>query len=177
MALTGLMALGAPLGGALSQRVDARWVAAAGVVCAAIGFWFMRTWQPTTPVWTLCAHLLIVGTGFGLLLAPPAALIVEAAPPDERGLASSLVLLLRLSGMSLGLSLLTAWSINRFEALSQAVTLAELTGERIQNIIVAVLAAAFGVAAVLALGSLVFALLMTNRGRATPGAAAPDVPA
>ncbi len=166
MAMTGLMALCAPLGGALAARVGARAVVLAGAALSAAGFALLRTWQISTTLPVMAAELALLGVGFGLLLAPPAAAVVGAAPADERGVAASLVLLLRLSGMSLGLSALTAWSLAAFDARSAALTFQELTAERVQGITVAVLHTTFGAAAVAAL--VIAALALVQPRTSTP---------
>ncbi len=162
--LTGLMALCAPLGGVLAGRLGPSPVLMAGALCAMLGFWLMRSWAASTLPGALRSHLALVGLGFGLLLAPSAAVIIAAAPEGERGLASSLVLLLRLSGMSLGLSALTAWSLARFNTLSTGDSLGGLTAERIQQITVKVLTSTFTAAAALALVALLLGLVRGKHG-------------
>ena len=163
MALTGIMAAGAPVGGILATRLGTRAVVSAGAASALAGFWMMRAWLPATELLVMCGHLALVGIGFGLMLAPLGTVIVDTAAPDERGLASSLVLLLRLSGMSLGLSLLTAWSLDRFRRLSAAEPITSLTAARVQQIITEVLATTFAIAAGLALVALILGLTQPRR--------------
>ncbi|MBA3943453.1 MAG: MFS transporter [Herpetosiphonaceae bacterium] len=162
--LTGLMALCAPLGGSLAGRIGPAPVLLAGALCAMLGFWLMRSWTAATLPLVLRGHLALVGLGFGFLLAPPAAVIIAAAPAGERGLASSLVILLRLSGMSLGLSALTAWSLARFNILSTGESLGGLTAERIQQITVNVLTSTFTAATGLALLIMLLGLVRARRG-------------
>lgn len=163
LALTGVMALGAPLGGSLAERWSVRVVVGLGALLIGVGFWLMGGWQASTPVTIIMAQLALVGLGLGLLLAPPATVIVAMAPASERGVASSLVLLLRLSGMSVGLSALTAWSLQRFDSLSRAVSLPALTGQVVAEITVDVLTTTFSAAVALALCALLLALLHPRR--------------
>ncbi|GAC1364992.1 MAG: MFS transporter [Herpetosiphon sp.] len=160
--LTGLMALAAPIGGALAGRFGPRQVLILGAACTMVGFWLMRSWQVETPTLILRGDLALVGLGFGLLLASPAAVIIGAAPADERGLASSLVLLLRLTGMSIGLSALTAWSLTRFTLLSTNDSLGSLTGDRVRSITITVLTGTFTAAAVLALCVMLLSLIQRS---------------
>jgi hypothetical protein len=74
----------------------------------------------------MAAHLALVGTGFGLVTAPLSTSVIDAVDETRRGVASGLVVILRLIGMSVGLSLLTAWGLKRFEQLSSAYTITEL---------------------------------------------------
>lgn len=149
-AMTLLMTICAPLGGWLAARIDTRAVISGGALAAGAGFWLMRGWTPDTVLPTMLGHLALVGLGFGLLIAPIAAIVINAAPDQERGLASSLVLLVRLSGMSLGLSALTAWSLTRFRTLATPYSLTELP-QIIDRLTSQVLAGSFGLAALLAL--------------------------
>lgn len=148
-AMTALMTLFSPLGGWLASRVGSRLIITAGAIASAAGFWLMRGWTPETARWLMASQLALVGLGFGLLIAPIAAIIIRAAPPSERGLASSLVLLIRLSGMSIGLSALTAWSLSRFRAIAAPYSITELP-QVIDRITAQVLAGSFGLALVLA---------------------------
>lgn len=149
-AMTLLMTVCAPLGGWLSVRFGMRPLISGGALTSAAGFFLMRGWTPATTLPTMLAHLALVGVGFGLLIAPIATIMIDAAPAQERGLASSLVLLVRLSGMSLGLSALTAWSLTRFRALATPYSITELP-QIIDRLTSQVLAGSFGLAAILAL--------------------------
>lgn len=157
-AMTLLMTICAPLGGWLASRGGVRALISAGALAAGAGFWLMRGWTPATALPTMLAHLALVGLGFGLLIAPIAAIMIDAAPARERGLASSLVLLVRLSGMSVGLSALTAWSLTRFRTLAAPYSLTELP-QIIDRLTSQVLAGSFGLAALLALLVVVATLL------------------
>lgn len=149
-AMTLVMTVCAPLGGWLAARLGMRPLISGGALASAAGFALMRGWVPETTLPTMLAHLALVGLGFGLLIAPIAAIVINAAPAHERGLASSLVLLVRLSGMSLGLSALTAWSLIHFRALATPYSITELP-QIIDRLTSQVLAGSFGLAAILAL--------------------------
>ena len=66
----------------------------------------------------MAIHLALAGLGFGLVTAPLSTAVIDAAGETQRGVTSGLVVILRLVGMSVGLSLLTAWGLKRFEQLS-----------------------------------------------------------
>lgn len=157
-AMTLLMTVCAPLGGWLAPRLGSRTVISGGALVASGGFWLMRGWTPATSLPTMLGHLALVGLGFGLLIAPIAAIVINAAPAHERGLASSLVLLVRLSGMSLGLSALTAWSLIRFRTLAAPYSIGELP-QIIDRLTSQVLAGSFALAALIALFVVVATLL------------------
>ncbi|MCB0006719.1 MAG: hypothetical protein KDE04_09700, partial [Anaerolineales bacterium] len=98
----------------------------------------------------------------------------NAAPDGERGIASSLVIVFRLLGMSVGLSMLTAWGQYRFNGLRAGLELPPITdptfGEALetalQGLTVQVLAETFLLAALVA----VIAIGVTRWLKADEGA-------
>ena len=59
-----------------------------------------------------------------LLLERPAAL--DAAGEGQKGVASSLVVMMRMTGMIIGLSAITAWGMDRFHLMTAGLTLPEI---------------------------------------------------
>lgn len=117
-ALTVPMALAAVPGGRLAARLGYRLPSLIGLSGALIGFWLMAEWQRDTSYTIMALHLCLTGIGLGLTLAPVAAAAINAAPADDRGTASALVILFRLVGMTLGVSGMAAFGIWRAEVLS-----------------------------------------------------------
>jgi MFS family permease len=115
--------VGAIIGGWLGGRAGYRLTATLGLVLAAGGFVRMAGWG----VDELDRHVLGIpdswltlfacGLGFGVVIAPVAAAILDRAQGGEHGLASSLVVVARSVGMLLGLSVLAAFGIHRFYQL------------------------------------------------------------
>ena len=79
---------------------------------------------------------MILGAGFGLIIAPIGTAVINAAPENQRGIASSLVIVMRLIGMSVGLSALTSWGLFRFNTLRKLIELPELTDPNYTSILV-----------------------------------------
>ena len=125
-ALTGSMALASLLGGWLCGKLGYRIPTLAGLVISAAGFGLMGTWTPAVAYGAMALHLALAGLGFGLVTAPLSTAVVDAVDETRRGIASSLVVILRLIGMSVSLSVLTAWGLQRFAQLSSRYTLLEL---------------------------------------------------
>ena len=119
-ALTLAMAAAAPLGGRLTSRFGARWPAAGGLALAAGGYLLLSRWQADTGYAAMVAGLALAGIGLGLALAPVAATLIDASNAERRGSASALVIILRLIGMTIGVSVLTLWGVQRQQALRQA---------------------------------------------------------
>jgi MFS family permease len=169
-AMTAAMAVTAYLGGRLTERFHYRPVTWLGLSGCVVGFGLMGlSWIPTTPYSQMAWQLAILGAGFGLVTAPIGAAVINAAPEDQRGVASSLVIVMRLMGMSIGLSGLTAWGLYRFDVLRRLIVLPPFGDpgyqtaviESLTNTTVSVLTETFLISAVLA----VLALLVVFRLR------------
>lgn len=167
--MTGAMAVMAWVGGQLTERWSYRPVTAVGLFFCAVGMGLMGwLWLVNTPYLNMAVHLVILGIGFGLVIAPIGTAVINAAPEDQRGIASSLVIVLRLMGMSVGLSGLTAWGLYRFEILRKLIDLPDLPlsdptyqralADGLTNVTVEVLTETFLISAGVALLALLVAL-------------------
>jgi EmrB/QacA subfamily drug resistance transporter len=120
-ALTVAMAITSVLGGWLCSRFGYRLPTLLGLACIAGAFGLMgASWQVDVDVLAMTLHLALAGAGFGLVIAPTATAVVDAVDAEQRGVASALVIVLRLMGMTIGLSALTSWGLHRFNVLSVA---------------------------------------------------------
>jgi EmrB/QacA subfamily drug resistance transporter len=119
-ALTLALALCAWPGGKLAGRFGDRLPALIGLGVATVGYLVMSRWQSDTDYWTMVGGLTLAGCGVGMALAPTASTIIAAAGPERRGAASALVIILRLIGMTAGVSTLTLWGVQRQDALRRA---------------------------------------------------------
>lgn len=116
--------VGALLGGWLSQRLGNRLVAGAGLSAVTVMLAVMTRWSPTTlsdalgPAWLHPSDpvLVLAGLGFGLVIAPVNAAMLGAVRASLHGLASALVVVARMIGMLVGLSVLTAVGLRAFFA-------------------------------------------------------------
>ena len=117
-ALTGTMAVSTYLGGRLTARLGYRAPTLVGLALATGAFVLMgATWDSETARVTLAWHLVLLGAGLGLVIAPTTAAAVDAAPADRRGVFAGLVIQARLIGFTIGLAGLTAWGARRFNQL------------------------------------------------------------
>jgi MFS family permease len=175
-------ALLTPLTGGMAPRR----VALGGLLLAAGGFWLLSGWRPELGLPVMAAPLLGLGFGFGLVIAPAASVAVDSAEAGDHGVASALVLVLRLLGMAVGLSAMTAWALTqlslRVAALpapaalageTAAAATARLAAEfaaRALEVAVAVLSETFWLAALICLLALLPAWWLGRRE--SPGGAA-----
>lgn len=173
--VTGTMALFAYVGGRLLERCGYRPVTLAGLVLAGAGLGLMGgSWSVATPYAIMVAQLVLVGMGFGLVIAPMATAVINAAPAAQRGVAASLVIVMRLLGMSVGLAALTAWGLNRFNLLRSHIPLPDLpfTDPTYQQAIIdgltrltiQVLAETFAISAIVALVALLITFWYFRKG-------------
>jgi MFS family permease len=139
-AFTVPMALAAIPGGWLSQRLGYRWAVVLGLAIAMLGFAMMSLWKVEMATQAVAffdhlrsgpaaadargtgfmtAGLALAGIGIGLTIAPIGTAVINGVGEHERGMASSLVIILRLIGMSIGMSSMTAFALRRTTILSR----------------------------------------------------------
>jgi MFS family permease len=126
-ALTASMSVASYVGGRVTESRWYRPPVLIGLTLASAAFLLMGYgWDADTSYWVMAAELGLLGVGFGLVMAPTTAAVVDYAPADRRGTAASLVMVLRLIGLSVGLSGLTAWGLYRFNQLRTELDLPSL---------------------------------------------------
>ena len=116
--LTGLIPVGAVLGGLALPLVGIRPVTVAGLAMVALGLFLASTWDIGVGEPQLTLHLAAAGLGFGLVIAPIASRAINAVAEDYRGTAASMVVVARMLGMTLGMAALSAWGVEHFQLLT-----------------------------------------------------------
>lgn len=163
-ALTVPMALAAFPGGWLTERKGYRMPAVIGLGMAIFGFWLMSQWQINTAYTLMIPQLALTGIGFGLVLAPLATAVVNAAPEDERGVASAMVLTFRLIGMTLGVSGEATYGLRRANVLTNQLIQSSMSlAEQVNitmDIVMQVIGETFLIAGALCLFALIPAILL-----------------
>jgi len=124
--LTILISVGAVVGGYLCRQFGYYLPTMMGLVFSAIGFFFLSRWslEIADPAMTL--HLATCGFGFGLVVAPLATAVIDSVGEEQRGIGSSLALMMRMIGMIIGLSVLTAWGMGNFRIMTIGMSLEEV---------------------------------------------------
>jgi MFS family permease len=134
------MALAAIPGGWLTERLGYRASVMAGLIVSIAGFWLMSLWRVEMAAQAIAffdnlrqglasgagrdlgfmaAGLALAGIGLGLTISPILTAVVNAVGSQERGMAAALVIILRLIGMSISMSSMTAYGLRRTTALSR----------------------------------------------------------
>lgn len=118
-ALTIPMSLATVPGGWLSDRIGYGRTIISGLSLSIIGFLLIwQTWDMEIGTLAISIEMALVGIGIGLTFSPISASVINAATDDERGAASALVIILRLIGMTISVSSLTTFALQRVTALA-----------------------------------------------------------
>jgi len=119
--------IGALVGGWLATRVGDRIVAFTGMLIAGFAYWLVSHWGLdvltarhdlglfTLP--TFGTDLALAGIGLGLVTGPLTSAALRVVPAPQHGIASSLVVVARMTGMLIGVAALSAWGIYRFNQI------------------------------------------------------------
>jgi MFS family permease len=100
-----LMAITAPISGALSDRVGSRWPGMLGMGVLAGGLFLLSRLGPETELWKVALALAIAGAGTGTFISPNTSALMGAAPKTRQGIASGVQAAARNFGMVLGIGL------------------------------------------------------------------------
>ncbi|TET51046.1 MAG: MFS transporter [Dehalococcoidia bacterium] len=96
-------AIVAPLAGRLSDRIEPRIIASAGMALTAIGVAIFVFLNEKTPLELIIGNLVLVGFGQALFSSPNTNAIMSSAPKTAYGVASAIVATMRQIGFVLGM--------------------------------------------------------------------------
>ncbi|MEV0191816.1 MFS transporter [Kitasatospora purpeofusca] len=147
------MVLAAPASAALARRHGPRRTVTAGMSSLILGTLLASEFRPDTPVIMTSAAFLLLGAGFGAVMATATTAVVRAAPPGAAGVAGGLQQTAMNIGPALGVAAATTLASGRPPAESLAPALLTL-------------------AAAAATGALLATRLPAATARAAPAAAA-----
>lgn len=100
-----VMAVSAPISGALSDRIGSRLPATLGMALLAGGLFLLSRLGPQTPWPLISAALAVAGLGTGIFISPNSSALMGAAPRDRQGIAAGVLATARNVGMVLGIGL------------------------------------------------------------------------
>lgn len=95
----------APVSGILSDRMDSRYLSAAGMAVMAVGMWLLSNLKIDSSNLFLIAGLIITGLGIGLFQTPNNSAIMGSVPRNRSGVASGMLATMRNMGMVLGVAI------------------------------------------------------------------------
>ncbi|BBY61315.1 MFS transporter [Mycolicibacterium sarraceniae] len=123
--------IGALIGGWIASRIGGwigDWiVSGVGMVISAGAYWLVSRWGTNVasahhnlgfaslPV--IDTDLALAGLGLGLVIGPLTSAALRAVPAAQHGIASSLVVVARMTGMLIGVAALSAWGLYRFNQI------------------------------------------------------------
>lgn len=132
------MAITALSGGFLVRRFGRSPLALLGFGLGAIGYILMSQWPFELNYSAMLPGLILAGTGLGFVIAPLADAALQDSTDDDRGISASLVIVMRLLGMTLGISVLSAWATGQVDSRLRAIDIppqqdAETTAEYLER--------------------------------------------
>ncbi|MCU0499166.1 MAG: MFS transporter [Anaerolineae bacterium] len=120
-ALTIPMALASFPGGWLGERIGHRIVTLIGLSVSACGFLLIwQTWTPEISDTLIIVQMALIGVGLGLTFSPVSTTVLNAAGKGQLGVASGLVIIVRQIGMTISVSSLTTFALQRVYFLAAA---------------------------------------------------------
>jgi EmrB/QacA subfamily drug resistance transporter len=108
VAMPAMQAIFSPLAGRLSDRIEPRLIASAGMALTTVGLIIFVFLNENTPLGLIIGNLLLMGFGFALFSSPNTNAVMSSAPKTAYGVASATVATMRQIGMafSMGIAML-----------------------------------------------------------------------
>jgi EmrB/QacA subfamily drug resistance transporter len=94
-----------PVAGRLSDNIEPRIVATAGMALTTLGLSFFLFLTPATPVWVIIASLMVLGLGYGLFSSPNTNAIMSSVENRHFGIASGMNATVRSLGQLLSMAI------------------------------------------------------------------------
>ncbi|PKM73749.1 MAG: hypothetical protein CVU91_01475 [Firmicutes bacterium HGW-Firmicutes-16] len=121
-----MLSLGAVVGGFLCKRFGYRLPTIIGLIMSSVGFLFMSRWTLAIADPQMTIHLFVCGFGFGLVIAPLGTAVMDSVNQEQKGFASSMVVMARMIGMMIGMSAITAWGMEQFHLATASLSLQDI---------------------------------------------------
>jgi len=108
VAMPAMQAIFSPLAGRLSDRIEPRLIASAGMALTTIGLIIFIFLNEATPLALIIGNLLLIGFGIALFASPNTNAVMSSAPNTAYGVASAILATMRQIGMvlSMGIAML-----------------------------------------------------------------------
>jgi MFS family permease len=98
-----MQAIFSPAAGRLSDRIESRIVASAGMALTATGLLLLIFLGPSSPLWYIIGSLMLLGLGFALFSSPNTNAVMSSVERRDYGVASATLGTMRLTGQMLSL--------------------------------------------------------------------------
>lgn len=105
VSMPAMQAVFSPIAGRISDRVEPRIVASAGMGLTTVGLALLCLLQPTTSIQFILASLLVLGFGFGLFSSPNTNAVMSSVEKKYYGVASGVLGTMRLTGQMLSMAI------------------------------------------------------------------------
>jgi len=108
VAMPAIQAIFSPFAGRLSDRIEPRLIASAGMALTTIGLIIFIFLNEETPLALIIGNLILIGFGFALFSSPNTNAVMSSAPKTAYGVASATLATMRQVGMvlSMGIAML-----------------------------------------------------------------------
>jgi MFS family permease len=113
MPLAAAMMLASPLGGALTGKVESRYIIFASTLIASVGIYMLSFLDPKSTALDIIIPLSIMAFGLGFGMAQRTNVIASVVDPHEIGIASSVLALVRNISGAVGIALFSTILSNR----------------------------------------------------------------
>ncbi len=100
-----VMAVAAPISGALSDRVGSRLPSTLGMAILSVGLFVTAQLGPQSSLWHVVLGLTVIGLGIGIFISPNSSALMGSAPQARQGIAAGILATARHLGMVLGIGL------------------------------------------------------------------------
>ena len=94
-----------PVAGRLSDRIEPRIVATAGMGLTMLGLSFFIFLTPSTPLWVIIMSLMVLGLGYGLFSSPNTNAIMSSVKNNHLGIASGMNATMRSLGQLISMAI------------------------------------------------------------------------
>ncbi len=129
MRMTVAIPVGAVVGAVILKYLGYRTPIIIGLGVAAVSFYLMSNWGLDYPNFETTIHLLTLGFGFGLVIAPISSAAIDAVRIELIATAASTITAARILGMTLGLATITAWGMSRYSDLTYQINFSPMGNE------------------------------------------------
>ena len=102
-----MMTILSPFAGKLSDKIEPRRLATAGMLISAAGLFLLALTGPQTSVYMIVAILVIMGAGFGIFSSPNMNTIMSSVEKKQLGIASGTAATMRVVGQMMSMTLVT----------------------------------------------------------------------